>query len=140
MVVPTQGRVSAQTDRKRCEFAKGSVKFRNVTEEQEKRRTRKENWLKRKTNSFSAFERQEQQPGRILETVNSDNNKSLTRRSHRRVFLFGRWTFDFVRGIVVRSTLVDRDRARAAEFRRRRVVRGRARRWRMIFEFRFAWA
>src|ERR1044071_2348236 len=88
MVVPTQGRVSAQTDRKRCEFAKGSVKFRNVTEEQEKRRTRKESWLKRKTNSFSAFERQEQQPGRILETVNSDNNKSLTRRSHRRVFLF----------------------------------------------------
>jgi hypothetical protein len=80
--------VSAQTDRKRCEFAKGSVKFRNVTEEQEKRRTRKESWLTKKTNSFSAFERQEQQPGRILETVNSDNNKSLTRRSHRRVFLF----------------------------------------------------
>src|SRR5882672_3265250 len=96
MLVPTQGRVSAQTDRKRCEFAKGSVKFRNVTEEQEKRRTRKENWLKRKINSFNAFERQEQQPGRILETVNSDNNKSLTRRSHRRVFLF--WASDFACG------------------------------------------
>jgi hypothetical protein len=27
LVVPTQGRVSAQTDRKRCEVAKGSVKF-----------------------------------------------------------------------------------------------------------------
>jgi hypothetical protein len=100
--------VSAQTDRKRCEFAKGSVKFRNVTEEQEKRRTRKENWLKRKTNSFSALERQEQQPGRILETVNSDNKKSLTRRSHRRVFLF--WSMQVLRSL----------RGRA---RRRRIIR-----------------
>jgi hypothetical protein len=33
--------VSAQTDRKRCDFAKGSVKFENVIEEQESRRTRK---------------------------------------------------------------------------------------------------
>jgi hypothetical protein len=35
----------------------------------------------------------DQQLGRILETVNSDNNKSLTRRSHRRVFLFWAWKF-----------------------------------------------
>jgi hypothetical protein len=34
--------VSAQTNRKRCEIAKGSVKFENVIEEQESRRTRKE--------------------------------------------------------------------------------------------------
>jgi hypothetical protein len=29
------------------------------------------------------------QPGRIIETVNSDNNKNVTRRSHRRVSFFG---------------------------------------------------
>jgi hypothetical protein len=28
------------------------------------------------------------QPGRIIETVNSDNNNNVTRRSHRRVFFF----------------------------------------------------
>jgi len=35
----------------------------------------------------------EQQLGRILETVNSDNNKNLTRRSHRRVFFFSDGAF-----------------------------------------------
>jgi hypothetical protein len=74
-VVPTQGRVSAQTDRKRCEIAKGSVKFRNVREEQESRRTRTERWLDNKNKPLRALGRNEQQPGRILETVNSDNKK-----------------------------------------------------------------
>jgi hypothetical protein len=45
--------VSAQTDRNRCEFAKASVKFRNVTEEQENRRRRKEHWLYKKNKSDS---------------------------------------------------------------------------------------
>ena len=67
--------MSAQTDRKRCEFAKGSVKFESVIEEQESRRTRKENWLDNKNKSLRALGREEQQPGRILETVNSDNKK-----------------------------------------------------------------
>jgi hypothetical protein len=68
--------VSARTDRKRCEFAKGSVKFENVIEEQESRRTRKEiGWTITKNRS-APFERHEQQPGRILETVNSDNKKT----------------------------------------------------------------
>jgi hypothetical protein len=40
--------MSAQTNRKRCEVAEGSVKFENVVEEQESRRTRKEiGWIKR---------------------------------------------------------------------------------------------
>jgi hypothetical protein len=69
--------VSAQTDRKRCELAKGSVKFENLIEEQESRRTRKENWLDNKNKSLRALGRQEQQPGRILETVNSDKKKIL---------------------------------------------------------------
>ena len=77
MVVPTQGLVSAQTDRKRCEVAKGSVKFESVIEEQESRRTRKENWLDNKNKSLRALGREEQQPGRILETVNSDKKKIL---------------------------------------------------------------
>jgi hypothetical protein len=34
--------MSAQTNRKFCELAEGSVKFENVVEEQESRRTRKE--------------------------------------------------------------------------------------------------
>jgi hypothetical protein len=44
--------VSAQTNRKRCELAEGSVKFENVVEEQESRRTRKEiGWTRRITRS-----------------------------------------------------------------------------------------
>jgi hypothetical protein len=40
--------MSAQTNRNRCELAEGSVKFENVVEEQENRRTRKEiGWTKR---------------------------------------------------------------------------------------------
>src|SRR5262245_57552145 len=74
-IVPTQGRVSAQTDRNRCEIAKASVKFRNVREEQESRRTRKETRLDNNNKPLRAFERNEHQPGRILETVNSDNKK-----------------------------------------------------------------
>jgi hypothetical protein len=67
--------VSAQTDRKRCETAKGSVKFENVREEQESRRTRKEDWLDNNNKPLRVVRRNEQQPGRILETVNSDNKK-----------------------------------------------------------------
>jgi hypothetical protein len=67
--------VSAQTDRIQCEIAKGSVKFRNVREEQESRRTRKERRLDNNNKPLSALERNEHQPGRILETVNSDNKK-----------------------------------------------------------------
>jgi hypothetical protein len=74
-VVPTQGRVSAQRDRKRCETAKASVKFENVREEQESRRTRKEIRLANNNKPLSALGRNEHQPGRILETVNSDNKK-----------------------------------------------------------------
>src|SRR5688572_2801410 len=74
-LVPTQGRVSAQTNRKQCGIAKGSVKFRNLTEEQESRRTRKESWLDNNNKPLGAFGRNAQQPGRILETVNSDNKK-----------------------------------------------------------------
>jgi len=48
MAVPTQGQVSAQTDRNRCEFAEASVKFRNVIEEQEKRRRRKKSAVQEK--------------------------------------------------------------------------------------------
>jgi hypothetical protein len=73
--VPTQGRVSAQTNRNQCEIAKASVKFRNLREEQENRRTRTEIWLDNNNKSRGAFGRNEQQPGRILETVNSDNKK-----------------------------------------------------------------
>src|SRR5687768_9821876 len=72
---PPRGRVSAQTDRKRCENAKGSVKFRNVREEQESRRTRREIRLTI-TKAAQPSRVHEQQPGRILETVNSDNKKS----------------------------------------------------------------
>jgi hypothetical protein len=43
----------------------------------------------------------DQQLGRILETVNSDNKKSLTRRSHRRVFLF--WSPKFAHGAARRG-------------------------------------
>jgi hypothetical protein len=47
--------VSAQTDRKRCEVAEGSVKFKNVIEEQENRRTRKEILaVNKKTNNDSS--------------------------------------------------------------------------------------
>jgi hypothetical protein len=67
--------VSAQTDRKRCETAKGSVKFENVREEQESRRTRKENGWTITTSRSALSSANEQQPGRILETVNSDNKK-----------------------------------------------------------------
>jgi hypothetical protein len=76
-VRPHPGTSECANDRKRCEIAKGSVKFKNVIEEQENRRTRKEKiGCNKKTNNVSfAFGRHEQQPGRILETVNSDNNK-----------------------------------------------------------------
>jgi hypothetical protein len=67
--------VSAQTDRKQCEIAKGSVKFENVREEQESRRTRTRIRLDNNNKPLRAFGRNEQQPGRILETVNSDNKK-----------------------------------------------------------------
>ncbi len=39
-----------------------------------------------KNNNYSSGKNR--QPGRIFETVNSDNNNNLTRRSHRRVFFF----------------------------------------------------
>jgi hypothetical protein len=67
--------VSAQTDRKRCELAEGSVKFENLREEQESRRTRKETGWTITTTAPHLRAQDEQQPGRILETVNSDNNK-----------------------------------------------------------------
>src|SRR5262245_23764867 len=72
---PHPGTSECATDRKRCDFAKGSVKFRNVREEQESRRTRTESWLDNNNKPLRAFEHNEQQPGRILETVNSDNKK-----------------------------------------------------------------
>jgi hypothetical protein len=65
--------VSAQTDRNRCEFAKASVKFRNVIEEQEKRRRRKKSAGQEKQIASPPSGGNERQPGRILETVNSDN-------------------------------------------------------------------
>jgi hypothetical protein len=49
--------VSAQTGRNRCELAEGSVKFENVIEEQESRRTRKEIWLDKNNKPSSAFGR-----------------------------------------------------------------------------------
>ena len=52
--VPTQGRVSAQTDRNRCESAKASVKFESVREEQESRRTRKQDRLDNNNKPLSA--------------------------------------------------------------------------------------
>jgi hypothetical protein len=67
--------VSAQTDRKRCDFAKGSVKFENHREEQESRRTRRKIGWTITTSRSALREHNEQQPGRILETVNSDNKK-----------------------------------------------------------------
>jgi hypothetical protein len=46
--------VSAQTDRKRCEIAEASVKFENVKEEQENRRTRrKQGWTIKTSRSAS---------------------------------------------------------------------------------------
>jgi hypothetical protein len=38
-------------------------------------KNKKRNWLDNNNKPLSAFERNEQQPGRILETVNSDNKK-----------------------------------------------------------------
>jgi hypothetical protein len=67
--------VSAQTDRKRCEIAKGSVKFERYREEQESRRTRRKIGCTITTPLGAPREHNEQQPGRILETVNSDNKK-----------------------------------------------------------------
>jgi hypothetical protein len=66
---PMSGHLSAQTNRKRCELAEGSVKFESVIEEQESRRTRKEIWLDKNNKRLSTFGRHEHQPGRILETV-----------------------------------------------------------------------
>jgi hypothetical protein len=47
----------------------GTLEKNKKTEEQE------ENWLDNKNKPLRALGRNEQQPGRILETVNSDNKK-----------------------------------------------------------------
>ena len=68
--------VSAQTNRKRCESAKASVKFGH-----KKKKTEQEedidNGCNNNENKLDHWQRtNDQQPGRILETVNSDNKKS----------------------------------------------------------------
>jgi hypothetical protein len=47
-----------------------TLKKNKKVEEQEQK-----NWLDNNNKPLRAFERHEQQPGRILETVNSDNKK-----------------------------------------------------------------
>ena len=78
-----------------CEFPKDSVKLPVLTRIRTRTRTtfagcdnnhRTDVPLSK---TLRLTKRYNQQPGRIFETVNSDNNNKLTRRSHRRVSFGG---------------------------------------------------
>jgi hypothetical protein len=69
--------VSAQTDRKRCEFAKSSVKFGPKKKKKTEQEEDENNGCNNNENKLDHWRRtNDRQPGRILETVNSDNKKS----------------------------------------------------------------
>jgi len=60
-------------------------KKKKKKKKKKKQAVKNNNWL-RVLKTIKDLERDDQQPSRILEIVKSDNNKNLSRRSHRRVF------------------------------------------------------